>query len=80
MPQMPQVPKIDSQNIQKQMIQAAGGLKKMNNEKYQVAGRIIDSINEFKDPINFSIMKGGNKTKKRYVKSKGKSKRVRFNL
>ena len=80
MPQMPQVPKIDSQNIQKQMIQAAGGLKKMNNEKYQVAGRIIDSINEFKDPINFSIMKGGNKTKKHYVKSKGKSKRVRFNL
>jgi hypothetical protein len=79
-PQMPQVPKIDSQNIQKQMIQAAGGLKKMNNEKYQVAGRIIDSINEFKDPINFSIMKGGNKTKKHYVKSKGKSKRVRFNL
>lgn len=80
MPQMPQVPKIDSQNIQKQMIQAAGGLKKMNNEKYQVAGRIIDSINEFNDPINFSIMKGGNKTKKHYVKSKGKSKRVRFNL
>jgi hypothetical protein len=86
MPQMPQmppappVPKIDGQNIQKQMVQAAGGLKKMNNEKYQVAGRIIDSINEFNDPINFSIMKGGNKTKKHYVKSKGKSKRVRFNL
>jgi hypothetical protein len=77
---MPQVPKIDGQNIQKQMVQAAGGLKKINNEKYQVAGRIIDSINEFKDPINFSIMKGGNKTKKHYVKSKGKSKRVRFNL
>ena len=76
----PQLPKIDGQNIQKQMIQAAGVLKKMNNEKYQVAGRIIDSINEFKDPINFSIMKGGNKTKKHYVKSKGKSKRVRFNL
>jgi len=79
MPQMPQVPKINSQNIQKQMIQAAGGLKKMNSEKYQVAGRIIDSINEFKDPINFSIIKGG-KTKKHHVKSKGKSKRVRFNL
>lgn len=80
MPSIPPVPKIDGQNIQKQMVQAAGGLKKMNNEKYQVAGRIIDSINEFKDPINFSIMKGGNKTKKHYVKSKGKSKRVRFNL
>jgi hypothetical protein len=80
MPKIPQIPKIDGQNIQKQMVQAAGGLKKINNEKYQVAGRIIDSINEFKDPINFSIMKGGNKTKKHYVKSKGKSKRVRFNL
>jgi hypothetical protein len=79
-PQMPPIPKIDGQNIQKQIVQAAGGLKKINNEKYQVAGRIIDSINEFKDPINFSIMKGGNKTKKHYVKSKGKSKRVRFNL
>ena len=80
MPSTPPVPKIDGKNIQKQMVQAAGGLKKINNEKYQVAGRIIDSINEFKDPINFSIMKGGNKTKKHYVKSKGKSKRVRFNL
>jgi hypothetical protein len=79
MPSTPPVPKIDGKNIQKQIVQAAGGLKKINNEKYQVAGRIIDSINEFKDPINFSIMKGG-KTKKHYVKSKGKSKRVRFNL
>ena len=79
MPSTPPVPKIDGKNIQKQMVQAAGGLKKINNEKYQVAGRIIDSINEFKDPINFSIMKGG-KTKKHYIKSKGKSKRVRFNL
>ena len=80
MPVVPEIPKIDGQNIQKQIVQAAGGLKKINNEKYQVAGRIINSINEFKDPINFSIMKGGNKTKKHYVKSKGKSKRVRFNL
>jgi hypothetical protein len=74
----PQLPKIDGQNIQKQMVQAAGGLKKINDEKYQVAGRIIDSINEFKDP--FSIMKGGNKTKKYYIKGKGKSKKVRCNL
>jgi hypothetical protein len=81
MPPTPEMPKIDGQNIQKQIVQqTAGGLKKINNEKYQVAGRIIDSINEFKDPINFSIMKGGNKTKKNHVKSKGKSKRVRFNL
>ena len=80
MPSTPPVPKIDGKNIQKQMVQAAGGLKKINNEKYQVAGRIMDSINEFKDPINFSIMKRDNKTKKHSLKGKGKSKRVRFNL
>jgi hypothetical protein len=80
MPSIPTVPKIDEQNIQKEIVQGAGGFKKINNEKYQVAGRIMDSINEFKDPINFSIMKRDNKTKKHSLKGKGKSKRVRFNL
>jgi hypothetical protein len=79
MPTISTVPKIDDQNIQNQMVQQ-GGFKKINNEKYQVAGRIMDSINEFKDPINFSIMKRNNKTKKHSLKGKGKSKRVRFNL
>jgi hypothetical protein len=83
MPSIPSVPKLNSQNLQKN-IQTAGALKKISNEKYQVAGRISESINEFNNPIHFSIIKGGNgnanKTKKRLFKNKRKSKRVRFNL
>ena len=63
-------------NIQK------GGLKKIVNDKQQIGGRINDSLAEFSDPIGYqSILKGGNnKTKKLFVKSKGKSKRVRFSM
>jgi hypothetical protein len=62
-----------------------GGLKKLANEGEQIGGRISDSLAEFSDPIsyheNMSILKGGyNKTKKSFVKSKGKSKRVRFSI
>jgi hypothetical protein len=62
-----------------------GGLKKLTNEKEQIGGRINDSLSEFSDPIsyheNMSILKGGhNKTKKSFVKSNGKSKRVRFSI
>ena len=62
-----------------------GGLKKLTNEKEQIGGRINDSLAEFSDPIsyheNMSILKGGhNKTKKSFVKSNGKSKRVRFSI
>jgi hypothetical protein len=71
-------PNINVPNISQQIVEQKGGLKKIKNEKYQVAGRISDSINEFKDPINFSIIKGGSKTKKLLIKSKGKSKRVHF--
>jgi hypothetical protein len=57
-------------------------LKKLTNEGYQIGGRISDSLAEFTNPIDYqtmSILKGGNnKTKKSLVKSKGKSKRVRF--
>ena len=76
---IPSIPKpnMDIPNISQQIVEQKGGLKKIKNEKHQVAGRISDSINEFKDPINFSI-KGGSKTKKLLIKSKGKSKRVRF--
>lgn len=81
---MPSMPQINNRNIQKPNLQTAGGLKKFSNEKYQVAGRISESINEFNDPIHFSIIKGGkgnnNKTKKHLLKNKRKSKRVRFNL
>ena len=65
-------------NISQQIVQQKGGLKKIKHEKYQVAGRISDSIDEFKDPIYFSIMKGVSKTKKLHIRSNGKSKRVRF--
>ncbi len=60
-----------------------GGLQKLTNEKEQIGGRINDSIAEFSDPISYQtgILKGGyNKTKKSFVKSKGKSKRVRFSM
>ena len=77
------VPVINSENTQKQMVQR-GGFKELVNEKNQVAGRISDSINEFNNPINFSIMKTGgyqyNKTKKYSLRGKGKTKRVRFAL
>ena len=84
-PTMPTVdlPKMNSENIQKQLVQQ-GGFKKLVNEKYQVEGRISDSIYEFNNPKHFSNMKTGgyqyNKTKKYSTKSKGKSKRVRFSL
>jgi len=71
-------------NNLKQIVQAAGGLKKIHNEKYQVSGRINQSINEFINPIHFSILKKGgnnfNKTKKNIFKRKEKPKRVRFYL
>jgi ABC-type transporter Mla subunit MlaD len=76
------VPSLDSR-VNTQMVQQ-GGFKELVNEKYQVAGRISDSIDEFNNPIHFSSMKTGgyqyNKTKKYSMKSKGKSKRVRFSL
>jgi hypothetical protein len=71
-------PNINVPNISQQIVEQKRGLKKIKHEKHQVAGRISDSINEFKDPINFSIIKGGSKTKKLLIKSKGKSKRVHF--
>jgi hypothetical protein len=61
-----------------------GGFKELVNEKYQVAGRINNSINEFNNPNYYSIMKKGgniyNKTKKYSMNDKGKTKRVRFSL
>jgi hypothetical protein len=77
------LPKINSENNPTQLVQK-GGFKELVNEKYQVEGRISDSINEFNNPNYFSNMKTGgyqyNKTKKHSTNSKGKSKRVRFSL
>ena len=77
---------IPSNNIPSVTQPTVGGgkkeLKKLTNEGYQIGGRISDSLAEFTNPIDYqtiSILKGGNnKTKKSLVKSKGKSKRVRF--
>ena len=61
-----------------------GGLNKLSKVKEQIGGRIIDSLDEFSDPINYQtgILKGGNnKTKKSFVGSKhGKTKHVRFSF
>lgn len=77
------VPVINSVNTQPQLVQR-GGFKELINEKIQVAGRISDSIDEFNNPVHFSIMKTGgyqyNKTKKYSLRGKGKTKRVRFSL
>jgi hypothetical protein len=78
---MPFVPKVNNMPSTSNLVQAAGGLKKIHNVKHQVAGRIMDSMYEFSDPVNYSILKGSdNKTKKHLAKSRGKSKRVRFQL
>ena len=78
---MPLMPKVNMPSTSN-LVQAAGGIKKIHNIKNQVAGRIIDSMDEFNNPFKYSILKGSdnNKTKKHFVKSKGKSKRVRFQL
>ncbi len=63
-----------------------GGFTKMSKVKEQIGGRIIDSLDEFTDPISYQtgILKGGNnnnKTKKSFGTSKhGKTKHVRFSF
>jgi methyl-accepting chemotaxis protein len=75
------MPKVNNMLSTSNLVQAAGGIKKIHNVKHQVAGRIMDSMNEFSDPVNYSILKGSDhKTKKHFIKSRGKSKRVRFQL
>jgi hypothetical protein len=65
-------------------VMKGGGLNKLSKVKEQIGGRIIDSLDEFTDPINYQtgILKGGNnKTKKSFVGSKhGKTKHVRFSF
>jgi len=59
-------------------------LNKMKQQGGEIIQRTIDSINDFQKPIHVnsitSVMKGGNKTKKRFFRRKNKTKRVRFNL
>ena len=78
------IPSVNIPSVTQPVVGGGGKkeLKKLTNEGYQIGGRISDSLAEFTNPIDYqtmSILKGGNnKTKKSLVKSKGKSKRVRF--
>ena len=53
---------------------------KLNKEGLNVSNRVDKSINQFENPVNSApvIQQGGKKTRKKFLKSKGKSKRVRF--
>jgi len=53
---------------------------KLNKEGLNVSNRVDKSINQFENPVNSApvIQQGGKKTRKKFFKSKGKSKRVRF--
>ena len=79
--------KLDITGDYKQPIVKGGGFNKMSKEKEQIGGRIIDSLDEFADPISYQtgILKGGtnnnNKTKKSFGTSNhGKTKHVRFSF
>ena len=55
---------------------------KLNKEGLNVSNRVDKSINQFENPVNSApvIQQGGKKTRKKFLKSKGKSKRVRFSI
>jgi hypothetical protein len=52
---------------------------KLNKEGLNVSNRVDKSINQFENPVSSApVLTGGKKTRKKFLKSKGKSKRVRF--
>ena len=53
---------------------------KLNKEGLNVSNRVDKSINQFENPVTSApvIQQGGKKTRKKFLKSKGKSKKVRF--
>lgn len=58
------------------------GLKELEEKKklaQQISNRTTKSINQFENPLSKSAV-GGRKTRRRLIKRKGKSKRVRFNF
>ena len=67
----------------KEEIKKAEDLKSSINEKSKITNRVNDSINDFeettKNPKEY-LKGGGGKTRKRNLKRKGKSKRVRFHI
>ena len=51
----------------------------LNKEGLNVSNRVDKSINQFENPVSSApVLTGGKKTRKKFLKSKGKSKRVRF--
>jgi hypothetical protein len=57
-------------------------LKQLNKDGLNVSNRVDKSINQFENPINSApvIQQGGKKTRRKFLKRKGKSKRVRFSI
>lgn len=54
-------------------------LSQLNKVGGTISNRVDKSINQFENPISSApVLSGGKKTRKKFLKSKGKSKRVRF--
>ena len=54
-------------------------LNKLNKVGGTITNRVEKSIDEFENPVsNAPVLTGGRKTRKKFLKRKGKSKRVRF--
>jgi len=54
-------------------------LKQLNKVGGSISNRVDKSINQFENPINSApVLTGGKKTRRKFLKYKGKSKRVRF--
>jgi len=57
-------------------------LKQLNKEGGSIYNRVDKSINQFENPISSApvLTGGGKKTRRKFLKRKGKSKRVRFSI
>ena len=54
-------------------------LNELNKVGGSISNRVEKSIKQFENPVNSApVLTGGKKTRKKFLKSKGKSKRVRF--
>ena len=54
-------------------------LNKLNKVGGTITNRVEKSIDEFENPVSSApVLTGGRKTRKKFLKRKGKSKRVRF--
>ena len=54
-------------------------LNQLNKVGGSISNRVEKSIDEFENPVSSApVLTGGRKTRKKFLKRKGKSKRVRF--